>query len=81
MKELHEILPLKLLTNLGYSIVERPISRTELYMADELFLTGTAAEIVGILSVDGHPVGGGREGQITRRIRQTYSRIVTGRRT
>jgi branched-chain amino acid aminotransferase len=63
--------------NLGYTIVERPISRTELYMGDELFLTGTAAEIVGILSVDGHPVGDGREGQITRRIRQAYSRIVT----
>ena len=64
--------------NLGYNIIERPISRTELYMADELFLTGTAAEIVGILSVDGHLVGNGREGQITRRIRQAYSRIVTG---
>jgi branched-chain amino acid aminotransferase len=64
--------------NLGYNIVERPISRTELYMADEIFLTGTAAEIVGILSVDGHPVGDGREGQFTRRIRQAYSRIVTG---
>ena len=62
--------------NLGYSIAERPISRSELYIADELFLTGTAAEIVGIRSVDGHTVGDGKEGQITRRIRQAYSRIV-----
>jgi branched-chain amino acid aminotransferase len=63
--------------SLGYTITERPISRTELYIADELFLTGTAAEIVGIRSVDGLPVGNGKEGQITRRIRQAYSRIVT----
>lgn len=63
--------------SLGYAITERPISRTELYIADELFLTGTAAEIVGIRSVDGLPVGNGKEGQITRRIRQAYSRIVT----
>ena len=55
----------------------RATVKAELYMADELFLTGTAAEIVGIIGVDGHPVGDGREGQITRRIRQAYSKIVT----
>ena len=41
------------------------------------FFDWNLAEIVGILSVDGHPVGDGREGQITRRIREAYSRIVT----
>jgi branched-chain amino acid aminotransferase len=67
---------IEIATNLGYTVVERPISRTELYMANELFFTGTAAELVGILSVDGHGIGNGREGQITRRVRQAYSRIV-----
>jgi len=64
--------------NLGYDIIEKPISRTELYFADELFLTGTAAEIVGIISVDGHTINTGTEGAITGRIRKIYSKIVTG---
>ncbi|MGB6592152.1 MAG: branched-chain amino acid transaminase [Candidatus Nitrosopolaris sp.] len=63
--------------NLGYEIMERPISRTELYMADELFLTGTAAEITAIINIDGHAVGDGKEGPVTGKIRTTYSKIVT----
>jgi branched-chain amino acid aminotransferase len=62
---------------LGYEIVERPISRTELYMADELFLTGTAAEITAIVSIDGRAVGDGNEGPVSGRIRTIYSKIVT----
>jgi branched-chain amino acid aminotransferase len=49
-----------------------------LYFADELFLTGTAAEITAILSVDRHIVSNGSEGPITRRIREAYSRLVSG---
>ena len=63
---------------LGYEVVERPIPRTELYFADELFLTGTAAEITAIVSVDRHVISSGREGPVTRRIRETYSKVVTG---
>jgi branched-chain amino acid aminotransferase len=63
--------------NLGYELIERPISRTELYMASELFLTGTAAEIVAIIDIDGRVVGDGNEGPVTSRIRTTYSKIVT----
>jgi branched-chain amino acid aminotransferase len=62
---------------LGYEIVERPISRTELYMADEIFLTGTAAEITAIVSIDGRAVGDGKEGSVSGRIRTIYSKIVT----
>lgn len=65
--------------NLGYEVVERPITRTELYMADELFLTGTAAEIVGITHVDGRPICEGREGTITKVIREMYAQIVCGK--
>ena len=63
----------------GYNIVERPITRTELYMADELFLTGTAAEIVGITHLDGKPICDGKEGPITKKIREMYAQIVCGR--
>ncbi|HEY7571847.1 MAG TPA: branched-chain amino acid transaminase [Nitrososphaeraceae archaeon] len=62
----------------GYEVMERPIPRTELYFADELFLTGTAAEITAIVSVDRHSICSGREGPITKQIRETYSKIVTG---
>jgi branched-chain amino acid aminotransferase len=64
---------------LGYEVVERPISRTELYLADEIFLTGTAAEIIGITKIDGNIVGNGREGSITKSIRENYENIVTGK--
>ncbi|HZE78691.1 MAG TPA: branched-chain amino acid transaminase [Nitrososphaeraceae archaeon] len=62
--------------DLGYEIVERPISRAELYIADEIFLTGTAAEITAVTSIDGMPVGKANEGPVTKSIRQLYSRIV-----
>ncbi len=64
---------------LGYEVVERPISRTELYLADEIFLTGTAAEIIAIKKIDGSIVGNGREGSITKSIRENYENIVTGK--
>jgi branched-chain amino acid aminotransferase len=64
---------------LGYDVVERPISRTELYLADEIFLTGTAAEIIAITKIDGNIVGNGREGTMTKSIRENYERIVIGK--
>lgn len=64
---------------LGYDVVERPISRTELYLADEIFLTGTAAEIIAITKIDGNTIGNGREGTMTKSIRENYERIVIGK--
>jgi branched-chain amino acid aminotransferase len=63
--------------DLGYEVIERQIARTELYMADEIFLTGTAAEIVPVTSIDGHSVGSGKEGPLTRSIREMYAKIVS----
>lgn len=63
--------------NMGYELAERPIVRTELYMADEVFLTGTAAEIIAVTNIDGHQVGDGREGPVTRSIREMYTKIVS----
>jgi branched-chain amino acid aminotransferase len=64
--------------SLGYEVVERPIPRTELYLSDEIFLTGTAAEIIAVTGIDGHAVGNGREGPVTKRIRGAYEKIVSG---
>jgi branched-chain amino acid aminotransferase len=68
---------IELAEDLGYTIIQRPISRSELYIAEEIFLTGTAAEIIGVISVDGRNIGNGKEGQITNKIRNTYNEIVT----
>jgi len=62
--------------NLGYDVCERSITRTELYIADEIFVTGTAAEITPIISVDNHKVGNGTVGEFTRKISDYYQKIV-----
>ncbi len=62
---------------MGYEVTERPIPRTELYLSDEIFLTGTAAEIVPVTNVDGHIIGDGKEGPVTKNIRQMYEKIVS----
>ena len=63
--------------DIGYEFAERPVSRTELYMSDELFLTGTAAEIIAVTNIDGHQIGNGREGPVTKSIREMYTKIVS----
>jgi branched-chain amino acid aminotransferase len=63
--------------DLGYKVIERQIARTELYMADEIFLTGTAAEIVPVTNIDCYLVGSGKEGPMTRSIREMYAKIVS----
>ena len=54
------------------------IIRTDLYLADEAFLTGTAAEVVPIRAVDDRTVGDGKPGPITREVQQTYFAAVRG---
>jgi branched-chain amino acid aminotransferase len=51
--------------DLGYTVVERDIARAELYLADEVFLSGTAAELVPVREVDDHTIGKGVPGEIT----------------
>ena len=63
---------------LGMEVVERRIRRSELYLADELFLTGTAAHITPVGSVDSRPVGSGEVGPVTAELRSMYSRAVRG---
>ena len=70
---------IKIAKDLGYQTVEREIPRTEIYFSDEVFLTGTAAEITPVISVDGKTIGDGKEGKITEKIRTTYSDITIGK--
>lgn len=62
--------------DLGYPLVEREIPRTEIYFSDEVFLTGTAAEITPVISIDGKKIGDGKIGKITRKIKAIYSDIT-----
>ena len=60
----------------GYKVTIRKISRSELYIADEIFLSGTAAEITPIIKVDQNKVGNGRAGKITKELMSDYTDIV-----
>ena len=64
--------------DLGHEVVYEQLIRTDLYAADEAFLTGTAAEVVPIRSVDDRIVGEGRPGPLTREIQQLYFATVRG---
>jgi branched-chain amino acid aminotransferase len=64
--------------DLGYEVVETPILRSDLYSADEIFCTGTAAEIVPVREIDDRTIGSGGRGPITQKIQETYSAVVRG---
>ncbi len=64
---------------LGVEVVERPIDRTEVYIADEAFMCGTGVQIAAITQVEHRPIGDGVMGPITQRIRDLYFDVVTGR--
>ncbi len=65
--------------DLGLTVIERDIDRTELYVCDEIFLCGTATEITPVVSVDKIIVGDGKPGEITNSINQRYFDIVRGK--
>jgi branched-chain amino acid aminotransferase len=64
---------------LGLEVIERPVDRTELYVADELFMVGTAAEILTIGSVDRYTIGDGGMGPVTRQLEQLFHDVVRGK--
>jgi branched-chain amino acid aminotransferase len=65
-------------SELGLNIVERRIRRSELYLADEVFLTGTAAHIQGVGYLDNRIIGNGRKGEITTKIDAAYQKAIRG---
>lgn len=70
---------IELARDLGIEVVERSVDRTELYIADEVFFCGTAAEITPIVSVDRYTVGDGEQGPITTRLEQLFHDVVRGK--
>jgi branched-chain amino acid aminotransferase len=68
---------IQIASDLGYTVVERDISRSELYLADEIFLCGTAAELVPVREVDDHEIG--PRGEITQVIQSKFEDALHGR--
>ncbi|WP_372788427.1 branched-chain amino acid transaminase [Paraconexibacter sp.] len=65
--------------DLGYELIERDISRGELYLADEIYVTGTAAELTPIREVDDHAIGDGRPGPVTKAVQALFEDALYGR--
>ena len=70
---------IELANDMGMPVVRRRITREEIYIADEAFLTGTAAEITPIREIDARVIGCGSRGPITEKIQSTYFDVVFGR--
>jgi branched-chain amino acid aminotransferase len=65
--------------DLGYTVVERNVARAEMYLADEVFLSGTAAELVPVREIDDHEVGTGEPGEVTRVLQAAFDDAIHGR--
>ncbi|GAA3967044.1 branched-chain amino acid transaminase [Allohahella marinimesophila] len=70
----------RLADELGLHVVEKPITRDEVYIADEAFFTGTAAEVTPIRMLDERQIGEGKRGPITEKLQSLYYDVVKGRR-
>ncbi len=66
-------------SELGLEVVERSIDRTEAFICEELFMTGTAAQVVAVTKIDNRPVGVGTMGPITTKLRQMFDDVVRGK--
>jgi branched-chain amino acid aminotransferase len=64
---------------LGMETVERDIDRSELYVTEECFMTGTAAHVTPVVELDHRPIGDGKMGPVTKRLVQLYFDVITGR--
>jgi branched-chain amino acid aminotransferase len=60
----------------GIPVVEENLNRYDLYTADEVFLTGTAAEVIGVVKIDGRVIGDGKPGKITRKLKTAFEKLV-----
>jgi branched-chain amino acid aminotransferase len=65
--------------DMGYEVIEQPVSRDQLYMADEVFVCGTAAEVIGLSEIDFRKIGDGKTGPVTRALQSTYHDAIRGK--
>jgi len=63
----------------GYEVTEANLTRHDLYVADEIFLSGTAAEVIGVVEVDGRKIGSGRPGPVTRDLLKKFGEYARSR--
>jgi len=69
---------LTLARELGYTVVEEPISRDQLYISDEVFVCGTAAEVIAIREIDYRTIGDGKAGPVARALQQVFDKVTSG---
>ena len=65
--------------DMGYTVIEEPISRDQLYIADEVFVCGTAAEVIGLREIDFRTIGSGKTGPVTRELQKAFDELTSGR--
>jgi branched-chain amino acid aminotransferase len=70
---------MQLCADLGLKVIEKRLTRDEVYVADEAFFTGTAAEVTPIRELDGRTIGAGKRGPVTERLQALYFDLVQGR--
>jgi len=70
---------MRLAREVGLEVVEKNLTRYDLYVCDEFFLTGTAAEVIGVVEIDGRTIGDGKPGPITRRLREKFFAYAHGK--
>ncbi len=70
---------IKLAEKEGLKVVEKNLTRFDLYTCDEFFLTGTAAEVIGVVDVDGRIIGDGKPGPLTKRLREKFYEYAHGK--
>jgi branched-chain amino acid aminotransferase len=70
---------IKIAHDLGLEVIERDLARAELYLADEVFLSGTAAELVPVREIDDHPIGTGEPGPVTLEMQRVFDDALHGR--
>jgi branched-chain amino acid aminotransferase len=69
---------MQLCADLGYPVQERPISRDQLYIADEVFVTGTAAECISLREIDFRVIGSGKAGPVSRAVQKAFGQVTRG---
>jgi branched-chain amino acid aminotransferase len=70
---------IQIMRDMGIEVVERDIARSELYLADEVFVCGTAAELTPLREIDDHTIGGGKPGELTVSVQTAYEDALHGR--
>ena len=67
---------IQLCAQLSIPLVEKTLQRHDLYIAEEMFLTGTGAEVIAVTKIDGRPIGAGQAGPLTRRVMEAFHKHV-----